>query len=100
MLNSFHGWASSLMGNFNHLAYDKFMKFSVAPESRRAVASALFAMECMKKQTVIDLHADINTSPLLLCLISAEVIRQQENPGYLHLSWVFLKRSFLPWTCY
>ena len=62
------------------------MKFSVAPESRRAVASALFATECIKNRMVIDLRADINTSPLLLCLISAEVIRRQENPGYLRLS--------------
>ena len=67
------------MGSFNHLAYDRFMKFLVAPKSRRAVASALFATECMKKQTVIDLRADINTSLLLLCLISAKVIRWQEN---------------------
>ena len=74
------------MGSFNHLAYDRFMKFSVAPESRRVVALALFAMGCMKKQTVIDLRADINTSPLLLCLISAKVIRRQENPDYLRPS--------------
>ena len=72
------------------------MKFSVAPESKRAVASALFTTECMKKQTVIDLHADINISPLLFCLISAEVIRRQENPDYLRPSWLSLKRSFLP----
>ena len=98
MLNSFLGWASFLMRSFSHLAYNRFMKFSVAPESKRAVASALFATECMKKQTVIDLHADINTSPLLLCLINAKVIRWQENPDLLCLSWLFLGQSFPPWT--
>ena len=80
-----------MIGNFNHFAYDKFMKFSVAPESKRAVASALFTTECMKKWIVIDLRADINTSPLLLCLISAEVIRRQENPDYLRPSWPSLE---------
>ena len=65
---------------------DRFMKFSVAPESSRAIALALFTTECMKKQTVIDLRADINTSLLLLCLINAEVIRQVENLDYLHPS--------------
>ena len=56
------------------------MKFSVAPESTSAIASALFAMEWMKNQSVIDFHADRYTSPLLLCLISADLTRQLENP--------------------
>ena len=77
---------------------DRFMKFSVTPESKRAVASALFATESMKKWTVIDFRANINTSSLLLCLISAKVIRQQENPDYLRPSWLFLGQFFLPWT--
>ena len=33
------------MGNLSHLAYVRFRKFSVAPETTRAVTSALFAME-------------------------------------------------------
>jgi len=35
------------MGSLSHLAYDKFMKFSVAPESRRAMALALFVIKWM-----------------------------------------------------
>ena len=33
------------MGRHNHRMYPKFMKFSVAPESSRAVASALFVID-------------------------------------------------------
>src|SRR5229473_693954 len=68
------------------------MKFSVAPESTSAVASALFAMEWTKNQSVIDFHADRYTSPLLLCLISADLTRQLENP---HLSPSLLLRSLI-----
>src|SRR5712692_8674572 len=56
------------------------MKFSVAPELTSAIASALFAMEWTKNRSVIDFHADKYTSPLLPCLISADLIRQLENP--------------------
>src|SRR5229473_912301 len=59
------------------------MKFSVAPESTSAIASALFATEWTKNRSVIDFRAERYTSPLLLCLISADLIRQLENP---HLS--------------
>src|SRR5712692_4995335 len=59
------------------------MKFSVAPESISATASALFAMEWTKNRSVIDFCAERYTSPLLPCLISADLIRQFENP---HLS--------------
>src|SRR5229473_1821511 len=59
------------------------MKFSVAPESTSAIASALFAMEWTKNRSVIDFRAERYTSPLLPCLISADLIRQFENP---HLS--------------
>jgi hypothetical protein len=55
------------------------MKFLV-PESTRAMALALLAMEWMKNQTVIDFLTDRYTSPVLLCLISANLIRQWENP--------------------
>ena len=46
-LYSFLGSGSCLIGSCSHLAYCKFMKFSVAPESTRAMASALFAIECV-----------------------------------------------------
>src|SRR5216684_7764956 len=59
------------------------MKFSVALESTSAIALALLAMEWTKNRSVIDFHVDRYTSPLLLCLISADLIRQWENP---HLS--------------
>src|SRR5258707_2204705 len=59
------------------------MKFSVAPESTSAIASALFATEWTKNRSVIDFRADRYTFPLLPCLISADLIRQFENP---HLS--------------
>ena len=59
------------------------MKFSVAPESTRARALALFAIEYMKNQTVIDFWADMYTLLLFPCLISADLIRQRENPQLL-----------------
>ena len=45
-LYSFRGFVIFLMGNFIHRAYVRSMKFLVAPESKRAIASALFATEC------------------------------------------------------
>src|SRR5258707_7515528 len=71
------------MGSCSHFAYWRFIKFSVAPESTSAIASALFATEWTKNRSVIDFHAERYTSLLLLCLISADLIRQFENP---HLS--------------
>src|SRR5258708_8368866 len=71
------------MGSHSHLAYWRFMKFLVAPESTSAITSALFATEWTKNRSVIDFHAERYTSPLLPCLISADLIRQFENP---HLS--------------
>src|SRR5258708_25248090 len=56
------------------------MKFSVAPELTSATALALFAIEWTKNRSVIDFHANKYTSPLLLCLISTDLIRQLENP--------------------
>src|SRR6266446_3904803 len=50
-----------LIGSRSHLAYSRLRKFSVAPESRREIVSALFAGEWMKTQTVIDLRVDIYT---------------------------------------
>ena len=59
------------------------MKFLVAPESTRASASALFVIEYMKNWTVMDFWADMYTSSLFPCLISADLIRQRENPQLL-----------------
>src|SRR5258708_39882245 len=81
------------MGSRSHLAYWRFMKFSVAPESTSAIASALFATEWMKNRSVIDFRAERYTSPLLPCLISADLIRQFENP---HLSPSLLLASLVP----
>jgi len=57
------------------------MKFSVAPESMRAIASALFDFECMKKRKVIDFLLDIYTFEVCLRLINADLIKLWENPG-------------------
>src|SRR5258708_1973054 len=83
MFSSFLGLSICLMGSCSHFAYLRFMKFSVAPESISAIASALFATEWTKNRSVIDFRAERYTSPLLPCLISADLIRQFENP---HLS--------------
>ena len=56
------------------------MKFLVALESTRAIALALLAMVWIKNHIVIDYLADIYTLSLLLCLISANLIKQLENP--------------------
>src|SRR5713226_1542828 len=93
MFNSFLGSSICLMGSCNHLAYWRFMKFSVAPESTSAIASALFAAEWTKNRSVIDFHAERYTSPLLPCLISADLIRQFENP---HLSPSLLPKNLVP----
>jgi hypothetical protein len=52
------------------------MKFSVAPESNRATASALFDLKWRKVRMVIDFLFDINTSEVWVCLISADLIKQ------------------------
>jgi len=56
------------------------MKFSVAPESRRAMVSALFNFECMKTHSIIDFLAERNTSWSQYHLSSANLIRYWENP--------------------
>jgi len=56
------------------------MKFSVAPESMRAIASALFDFECMKNRNVIDFLLDIYTFEVCLRLINADLIKLWENP--------------------
>ncbi len=59
------------------------MKFLIAPESRRAMVSALFDFECIKTCSIIDFLADRNTSWSQYCLSSANLIRHLENPGPL-----------------
>ena len=80
MLNSFHGLGSLLIGSLRYFMYLRFIKFSVAPEPTSAIDSALFYFECMKKQTVINFLLDIYTSVVSLCLISADLIRLEDNP--------------------
>ena len=103
-LKSHHGSGSRLIGNCSHLAYGRLMKFSVAPESSRATASALLDFECMKNRIVIDFRIDIYTWESVLRLISADLIRQWENPWgpvpglvvpVLRLSWLPARLSSL-----
>jgi hypothetical protein len=60
------------------------MKFSVAPESTRVRASALFDLVCIKKRTVIDFLLDIYTSEVWVCLISADLIKQGKILVFSH----------------
>ncbi len=66
------------------------MKFSVAPESSRVTALALFDFDCIKTCSIIDFRFDINTSWSRYHLISADLIRHLENPAtLLHISvWI------------
>jgi hypothetical protein len=75
-LYSFLGSLRCWIGSCRYLAYSRFMKFSVAPKSSRAIVSALFDLECMKVQTVIDFLFDINTFVVWVHLISADLIKQ------------------------
>ena len=83
MLNSFYGLGSLLIGSLRYFAYSRFIKFSVAPKSTNTIDSALFDFECMKKWTVINFLLDIYTSVVSLHLISANLIRLEENPTLL-----------------
>ena len=75
------------MGRFSFHAYPMLMKFSVAPESNRATALALFDLNCIKTRSVIDFQFEINTSWSRYHLISADLIRHLENPATsLHIS--------------
>src|SRR5258708_36675010 len=77
-LNNLRGFGSCLMGSLSHFAYERFMKFSVPPESRRAIASALVAIEWMKNRTVINFRADRYTLTPELDLIKAAQFRPSE----------------------
>jgi hypothetical protein len=60
-LNSFLGSLRHWIGRHKYLVYSRFIKFSVAPKSSRAMALALFDLVCRKVRMVIDLLFDINT---------------------------------------
>jgi hypothetical protein len=68
-LYSFLGSLRRQMGSCKYFAYCRFMKFSVTPESRSAMVSALFNFKCIKDRMVIDFLFDINTSIVWVCLI-------------------------------
>jgi hypothetical protein len=69
-------WLFEALGMWRYFAYSRFIKFSVAPESNRATALALFDLEWRKVRMVIDFLFDINTFEVWLCLISADLIKQ------------------------
>src|SRR5579863_9578951 len=49
------------MGRWRYLAYSRLIKFSVAPESTRAMDLALLDLEWMKNRIVIDFRSDMYT---------------------------------------
>jgi hypothetical protein len=59
-----------------YFAYSKFMKFSVAPESSRAMVLALFDLKWRKVRMVMDFLFDINTFEVWVRLISANLTKQ------------------------
>jgi hypothetical protein len=75
-LYSLCGSLRHLIGSRRYFAYWRFIKFSVAPESSKATALALFDFECMKVRIVIDFLFDINTFVVWVRLISADLIKQ------------------------
>ena len=89
-----HGLCSHLIGSHSSLAYFILMKFSVAPESRSAVVSALFQDRWMNKCNCIDFCIEkyILSDPILL--IQAAQIRPPKNfpPGLPIESWALLGR--------
>src|SRR5579863_178778 len=60
-LNSFRVTGRRRIGRWRYLAYSRLMKFSVAPESIRAMDSALLDFEWMKNRIVIDFRSDMYT---------------------------------------
>ena len=67
----------------SHLAYPLLMKFSVAPESKKAEASALLLDMCRNTCIDIDWRFDKYTQSELIDLIKAALIRPSENPAPL-----------------
>ena len=66
------------------------MKFSVAPESSKAVVSALLCDEWIYDLIVIDFCVDIYTLVGSLLLIKAELIRQRENSACRLAVWLLV----------
>src|SRR5580692_9757578 len=79
-LKTGRGFSSLLMGKCISLAYRILRKFSVAPESRSAIVSALFLARWMNRRSCIDFRIDkyILSEPVLL--IQAARIRPPKNP--------------------
>src|SRR5580692_10634231 len=79
-LKTGRGLSSLLMGKCISLAYCILRKFSVAPESRSAIVSALFLARWMNRRSCIDFRIDryILSEPVFL--IQAAWIRPPKNP--------------------
>ena len=75
-LYNFLGSLRHLIGICRYLAYSRFIKFSIAPESSRVIASALFDLEWMNVRMVMDFLFDTNTFEVWVHLISADLIKQ------------------------
>src|SRR5579863_7150157 len=60
-LNNFRVIGRRRIGRCRYLAYSRLMKFSVAPESIRAMDLALLDFEWMKNCIVIDFRSDMYT---------------------------------------
>ena len=79
-LKRLHSSSKHLIGSWRYLAYSRFIKFSVAPESIRASALALFNFKWTKNHRFINFLLDIYMSDVNLHLISADLIKHLENP--------------------
>src|SRR5580692_12438448 len=79
-LKTGRGFSSLLMGKCISLAYRILRKFSVAPESRSTIVSALFLARWMNRRNCIDFRIDkyILSEPVFL--IQAIWIRPPKNP--------------------
>src|SRR5580704_930407 len=79
-LKTCRGFSNFLMGKCISLAYRILRKFSVAPESRSAIVSALFLARWMNRCSCIDFCIDkyILSEPVFL--IQAVWIRPLKNP--------------------
>src|SRR5580692_4771634 len=79
-LKTGHGLSSLLMGKRISFAYCMLRKFSVAPESRSAIVSALFLARWMNRHSCIDFHIDRYILSETVFLIQAVRIRPPKNP--------------------
>jgi hypothetical protein len=59
------------------------------------MALALFNLVCRKVRMVIDFLFDINTFEVWVCLISADLIKQVENP--VTIPWLLSASRGRPW---